>query len=803
MTSLQEEITNVNVITDHESLQSISTSTHSTNSTITNHLPSSSTSHLERSGTGSTSKPKRLIFSAAPTPNNTYLPSPIPEDQSRDKDYSNESFTEELLYSPDDFSISPSQPSLSPSHQPSSYSDHTSAHLLSSDYNSSLSSIPISSRPIPAPPLPLNETNGNSGTDLLSTPSTVGPKPTEDHLEAQTLRSTVRLKQEEVDAHRLRQLGYDAVLGRDYTFWSSLAISWLNIGCLQGTIFAVSGAYSYGGPLMIIIAWPLSGILSMCLTLTLSELASAYPVSGAMASWAWKCARGGVGGERGWGWLMTGFVLLVLWEVAEIVTGTMGLSFVYNPKDWQLLLFFLAALAICGTIQGTGWGRSHTFWLVSGAYGFTMWAVLVITLIVVIASRPSHASFRHMYFNDTGFSSKAYVYLLGWTYTTIASGADASAHMAEETKNPARNVPNAMSAAMALTYVLGYISIVLLLLAIDPKDGNAVHNHPFAFGYVLEQAVNRQAAISLCCLLIVALLLQIMAQLQASSRFVFALARDNALPFSEAIRRTNSAKQPVIANWVVVGLCAPFACLLIGSHNTLYSVVAVASSTLSYVGYTVPVILYLLSRLDLQQEGRTSWSLRGLSKPVAVVGVLFGLAVVVVQALPGSKPITADSISWSPVIFVGTLLICFLTWRFYGDKHYSGPIRALTKWQTGVELDLQSTLASRSRTSKPSEPTQPSATSESRFCEGETPDAAMKYPIQGYFPEHVPTVIVEPARTLEDHSFGTGTEWTDASMTDLEEDGEVSRGTVTSGGGRRSTIVRWTSMSVMPSVSEG
>jgi amino acid transporter len=60
---------------------------------------------------------------------------------------------------------------------------------------------------------------------------------------------------------------------------------------------------------MQLVAWPMSGIFSMFLTLTLSELASAYPVAGAMASWAWKCARGGVGGERKWGWLLGGIVL--------------------------------------------------------------------------------------------------------------------------------------------------------------------------------------------------------------------------------------------------------------------------------------------------------------------------------------------------------------------------------------------------------------------------------------------------------------------------------------------------------------
>lgn len=55
--------------------------------------------------------------------------------------------------------------------------------------------------------------------------------------------------------------------------------------------------------------WPLSGCWTIFLTLSLAELASVYPVSGAMASWTWKVARGGVGWERWWAWLMGGVVL--------------------------------------------------------------------------------------------------------------------------------------------------------------------------------------------------------------------------------------------------------------------------------------------------------------------------------------------------------------------------------------------------------------------------------------------------------------------------------------------------------------
>lgn len=91
----------------------------------------------------------------------------------------------------------------------------------------------------------------------------------------------------------------------------------------------------------------------MFLTLTLAELASAYPVSGAMATWAWKLARIGVGGERAWGWLMGGVVLgghlgnalLVSWQISNIVEGTMQMAFDYQRENWHSVMFFLVSAA--------------------------------------------------------------------------------------------------------------------------------------------------------------------------------------------------------------------------------------------------------------------------------------------------------------------------------------------------------------------------------------------------------------------------------------------------------------------------
>ncbi|WWC99115.1 hypothetical protein V866_006010 [Kwoniella sp. B9012] len=696
-----------------------------------------------------------------------------------------------------------------------------------STHSDSIDSIPHSNRPIPGPLLSSSFTTTPSiESTSLTTPPNVKLPLDLSAAESRTSNGPTSgggKAQDDRDAARLRQLGYDAVLGRDYTFWSSLSISWLNIGALQGTIYAVSGCYAYGGPAMILVAWPTSGVFCFFLTLTLSELASAYPVSGAMASWAWKLARGGIGGERGWAWLMGGFVmgghvgnmLLVIWEIVNIIAGTMAISFQYQKKSWHMFLFFVAVLLIVGTVGSTAWGRSHRFWLGSGIFGFTMWAVLCITLLATNATKHRSGDTFTTFYNTTGWTSKPYVYLLGWQFTTIASGADASAHMAEETQNPSRNVPNAMTGSVILTYILGYISIILLLLSIAPEDAATVRMHSFPFGFILTKAISESGAITICCLMIVVLHLQVIAQLQASSRFVFALARDNAMPFSDWIRKTNDSKIPVFANWLVIALCLPFACMTLGSQATLYSVLAVTACTMSYTGYIVPVGLYLLSKKNLLTEGRTTWSLGKASKPIAVIGFLYGLTLIIAQTFPGSRPVTAATMSWSPVIIVGTILLCFVTWQSYGAKHYSGPIKAVTKWETGVEIDLSTTLGS-SR-SRPSHGTPLSPRHQQRsdlplhtdgipvYNNSET-DSSLKLALEPHMPSVVHTVSIETGQSLNEHEhehgewttfddghdhgqgqgqgpaqmeLGIGSEWTDTSLTDSSASG--SEGTIRSG----------------------
>jgi amino acid transporter len=148
----------------------------------------------------------------------------------------------------------------------------------------------------------------------------------------------------------------------------------------------------------------------------------------------------------------------------------------------------------------------------------------------------------------------------------------------------------------------------------------------------LEYSLGRHGAIGISSLAIVAFVLQAVAQLQASSRFVFAIARDQALPFSDFFKQTNRARMPVHATWLVSSLTVPLAFALWQMpvlYSTFLSLGGGALCLLSYVStaggwdltmtyqlrsnvQVVPICLYLLSQVNLQTEGRTSWSLRGM-----------------------------------------------------------------------------------------------------------------------------------------------------------------------------------------------
>jgi hypothetical protein len=125
-------------------------------------------------------------------------------------------------------------------------------------------------------------------------------------------------------------------------------------------------------------------MLNLILLGPFAELASAFPVSGAMATWAWRCARGGVRKERHWGYLTSGIVLAghlgktisVLYHVATSMTQLYILmaDVPHNPltltptdpKAWWDPVFHCIVVSVVALVILSRGGRSAPFWIGAG-----------------------------------------------------------------------------------------------------------------------------------------------------------------------------------------------------------------------------------------------------------------------------------------------------------------------------------------------------------------------------------------------------------------------------------------------------
>ena len=212
------------------------------------------TSHIEeldrrRGGEESEIGPSHSF--SAPTPYNTYFSPSVHETTNHDpsetiKSSGSVTFEAYPHQGDGDVSFGPSISSPSRDHgheyeqenRRSVYSaSHASSHLISPSrpFDPTISVLPPSNLSTPAAPSRLSSADTKSSlmplSEVGSSSYTSSAKP------GWTWRGRKKAKmemtQDDRDAQRLKQLGYDAVLGREYNFWSSLAITTLNIGALQ------------------------------------------------------------------------------------------------------------------------------------------------------------------------------------------------------------------------------------------------------------------------------------------------------------------------------------------------------------------------------------------------------------------------------------------------------------------------------------------------------------------------------------------------------------------------------------------
>lgn len=275
------------------------------------------------------------------------------------------------------------------------------------------------------------------------------------------------------------------------------------------------------------------------------------------------------------------------------------------------------------------------------------------------------------YDNGTSF----FVGLITTVFAFI--GADGAIHMSEEIKNASTVVPHALLASIGLNGLLGFSMLIAILFCIGNIDNALATPTGFPFIEIFQQAVKSNAGATAMTAIVLSLMIfATIAVLAATSRMMWAFARDNGLPGSGYISRVEPrTKLPLYSIALSVVITMLLGLINIGSSAAFNAVASLVIS--GYLGsYMPPMVLVLYRRIKYPTSLHYGpFRLGRFGIFCNVFGLAWMVIVMVFSFFPAVRTdLTLQSMNWSCLLWGGTNIIGVICYFTYIRHRYNGPI---------------------------------------------------------------------------------------------------------------------------------
>ncbi len=482
----------------------------------------------------------------------------------------------------------------------------------------------------------------------------------------------------DADAKALAELGYTQELKRGMSGFSNFAVSFSIISILTGCVTSYRIALVAGGPSTLVLGWLIVGVLVLTVSAAMAEVCSRYPTAGGLYFWAGRLARRN---KRQWAWYVGWFNFLgevavtaaIDYGCAVTMMAFANLSFGVEPTALSTFGLFVVIIVIHALLNTFGVN------LVSRLSSLSAWWHVGGTLVIVLALwllPTKHQSVGWTltgFHNETGWTFTPYVFMLGllmaqYTYT----GYDASAHVAEETKNAARAAPRGIVTSVLVSVIGGFILLFSITAAIPDRSDAALaalaaSDTGLPPAQIFLDALGSPTVAKF--LLFVVCIAQFfcgMASVTANSRMSYAFSRDRALPGSRLWSKVNARTgTPTNSIWLCVGLSVVLASPALGSTTAYLAVTSVAVIGL-YIAYVVPVFLRRVSK-DFTPG---PWHLGRWSPLIGWVAVVWVIVICVLFVLPPTSPVTVSSFNYAPIAVIVVFVFAFVMWQVSGKQTF-------------------------------------------------------------------------------------------------------------------------------------
>jgi amino acid transporter len=145
----------------------------------------------------------------------------------------------------------------------------------------------------------------------------------------------------------------------------------------------------------------------------------------------------------------------------------------------------------------------------------------------------------------------------------------------------------------------------------------------------------------------------------ASSRLIWAVARDGVLPFSSWISKVSDKKEPKNAIIVMHAVAAALLCTILPSPVAFTSLVS-AAGVPTITAYAL--IAFGRCFITPHQFKHARFNLGRWSRPMTFIALIWNLYLAAVLFSPLYFPVTVEGFNFSPVIFAGITILGIFTY---------------------------------------------------------------------------------------------------------------------------------------------
>jgi len=306
------------------------------------------------------------------------------------------------------------------------------------------------------------------------------------------------------------------------------------IGIILGAgIYALIGEAAGISGYWIWLGFVVAALVAMFTGLSYAELSSMIPKAGAEFDYSKAAFGRKVGFFTAWILALAGFIsaAAVAWGFGNYFHALTGFSAMYSA---------IGLMVVCAIVIYAGVKQATT---IAGA--MTIIEILGL-VIVVVAALPLFLSGRipAQLFDFTGFSITPILQTAALLFFAFI-GFEEITRLSEETKNARENIPKALLAAIFFSTVI-YILVAIAAVTIVTPAELAQSSAPL--GLVVGTVLGSEGFFALSLIALAATASTVLLIMLATSRLIYGIAEDNALPkfIAEVDKKTNTPTTAIL-----------------------------------------------------------------------------------------------------------------------------------------------------------------------------------------------------------------------------------------------------------------